>query len=170
MSLCERERMRSPWKRGRALNHGYTRNNLHLKRRSEKTDSRCFSDIEERKKRKKSREREERKVKIWGFHAIDDLKEDPRKRNSLLHLLRCCRRCLSIYSNIRRYKMLTSRCQTILGLGKPVALQANFTVEDLRTLNLLAGFNKVTRGGTGKKEKRKRKCLFFDLREGRRKL
>ena len=39
------------------------------------------------------------------------------------------------------------------GLGNPVALQANFTVDPLRTVKLLPGCREEITGGTGKKRK-----------------
>ena len=39
------------------------------------------------------------------------------------------------------------------GLGNPVALQANFTVDHLRTVKLMTGCREEIKGGTEKKRK-----------------
>ena len=46
------------------------------------------------------------------------------------------------------------------GIGNPLALQANFTVEPLRTVKLLLGCNEEITGGTEKKH-RKNAWIFF---------
>ncbi len=43
---------------------------------------------------------------------------------------------------------LTSLCQTILGLGNPVALQARLTVESFFTLRFFPVFTTEMEGGT----------------------
>ena len=45
---------------------------------------------------------------------------------------------------------LTSLCQRMVGVGKPVALHASRTVESLRTLSLSLGFTALMLGGTEK--------------------
>lgn len=52
----------------------------------------------------------------------------------------------------RRYLVLTSLCQLMPGMGNPLALHDNFTVEPLRTVKLLLGCNEEITGGTGKND------------------
>lgn len=47
--------------------------------------------------------------------------------------------------------LLTSLCQLMPGMGNPLALHDNFTVEPLRTVKLLLGCNEEITGGTEKK-------------------